>query len=231
MKIHHLTVEEAFASLRSGPDGLPATEAARRLAEYGPNAVETVRPEPLTLRFFKGFTHFFAIILWVAAGMAFFAEARSPDQGMATLGFAIIGVIVINGVFSFWQEYRAEKAILALQKLLPHQTKVIRDGRTELVPAEELVPGDLIVLEGGDTIPADCRVIEAFGVRVNNATVTGESLPHSRDAEPCAEAEYLYSRNILLAGTSVVSGEASATRVTGRDSPVMLAMFTRRANA
>jgi len=210
MKIHHLTVKEALASLRSGPEGLPAAEAARRIAEFGPNAVERVRREPLTLRFFKSFTHFFAIILWVAAGMAFFAETHDPGQGMATLGFAIIGVIVVNGIFSFWQEYRAEKAILALQKLLPHQTKVIRAGRTELVPSEELVPGDLIFLEAGDTIPADSRVIEAFGLRVNNATVTGESLPHSRDPEPCEEAEYLHSRNILLAGTSVVSGDAKA---------------------
>lgn len=210
MKIHHLTLEEAFASLRSGPEGLSAAEAVRRLAEYGPNAVEEVRGESLTLRFLKGFAHFFAIILWVAAGMAFFAEWRDPGQGMAMLGFAIIVVIVVNGVFSFWQEYRAEKAILALQKLLPRQTKVLRDGRTELVPAENLVPGDVIILEGGDTIPADCRVIEAFGLRMNNATITGESLPHSRDAEPCEEADYLHSRNILLAGTSVVSGDAKA---------------------
>ncbi len=210
MKIHHFSVEEAFASLRSGPEGLPAAEAARRLAEFGPNAVERIHRRPLMLRFFKSFTHFFAIILWVAAGMAFFAEARDPGQGMATLGFAVIGVIVVNGVFSFWQEYRAEKAILALQKLLPHQTKVLRNGRTELLPSEDLVPGDLIVLEGGDTIPADCRVVEAFGLRVNNATVTGESLPHSRDAEPCQEADYLHSRNILLEGTSIVSGDAKA---------------------
>ena len=105
MKIHQLTVEEAFASLRSRPEGLPAAEAARRLAEYGLNAVEKVRGEPLVLRFLKGFAHFFAITLWVAAGMAFFAEVRAPGQGMAILGFAIIGVIVVNGVFSFWQEY------------------------------------------------------------------------------------------------------------------------------
>jgi magnesium-transporting ATPase (P-type) len=78
------------------------------------------------------------------------------------------------------------------------------------VPAAELVPGDLIVLEAGDNIPADCRVIEAFSVRVNNATITGESLPHSRDADPCDEADFMQSRNVLLAGTSLVSGEAHA---------------------
>jgi sodium/potassium-transporting ATPase subunit alpha len=210
MKIHHFTVEEALASLRSGAEGLSPREAARRLAEYGPNSIEQVRRKSLPLRFIKGFTHLFAIILWIAAGLALFAEARDPGQGMATLGFAIIGVIIINGIFSFWQEYRAEKAILALQKLLPHQTKVCRDGRIELVPVLKLVPGDLIIVEAGDAIPADCRLIKSFSVRVNNATITGESLPHARDAEPCAETEYIHSRNILLAGTSIVSGNATA---------------------
>jgi magnesium-transporting ATPase (P-type) len=210
MKIHHLTVEEAFASLRSGPEGLPAEEAERRLEEYGPNAVEKARREPRTLRFLKGFTHFFAIILWVAAGMAFFAEVREPGQGMATLGFAIVGVIVINGVFSFWQEYRAERALDALRRLLPQQVKLRRDGITGQVSASGLVPGDVLFLEAGDKVPADCRVVEAFAMRVNNATITGEAVPHSRDGNVSEEADFLHSTNVLLAGTAVVSGEATA---------------------
>jgi sodium/potassium-transporting ATPase subunit alpha len=120
MKIHQMSLAEAFGSLQSGPTGLTATEATRRLAEFGPNVVEPVRGEPLTLRFLRGFTHFFALILWVAAGLAFFAEWRDPGQGMGTPGCAIIGVIVVNGAFSFWQEYRAEQALQALQNLLPH---------------------------------------------------------------------------------------------------------------
>ena len=210
MRIHHLTVEEAFASLQSGPQGLSAAEAVRRQAEFGPNVVEQAKREPLSLRFLKGFTHFFAIILWIAAALAFFAEIRDPGQGMATLGFAIIGVIFVNGVFSFWQEYRAEKALQALQELLPHETKVVRDGKVMKLVSAELVPGDVILLESGEDIPADCRLIEAFGVRVNTATVTGESLPHSRDERPSVEAELLHSTNVLLAGTSVVVGEAKA---------------------
>jgi sodium/potassium-transporting ATPase subunit alpha len=210
MKIHQMSLAEAFGSLQSGPTGLTATEATRRLAEFGPNVVEPVRGEPLTLRFLRGFTHFFALILWVAAGLAFFAEWRDPGQGMGTPGCAIIGVIVVNGAFSFWQEYRAEQALQALQNLLPHQVSVVRDGQTQRIPAAELVPGDVLLLEEGDAIPADCRLVEAFAVRVNNATVTGESLAHARDAGPSSEADLLHSGNVLLAGTWLVSGNGRA---------------------
>ena len=92
MKIHHLSVAEAFASVQSGPDGLMVVEAERRLAEFGPNQVEQLRHESLIRLFLKGFTHFFAIILWLAAGLAFVAEWRAPGQGMATLGFAVIAL-------------------------------------------------------------------------------------------------------------------------------------------
>ena len=210
MKIHHLTVTAALSSLKSGLDGLGDVEAARRLVEYGANEVEAVAQEPLLLTFAKEFVHFFAIILWIAAGLAFFADWREPGQHMATLGVAIVGVILINGMFSFWQTYRAERALAALKKLLPNTARVLRAGRARQVPAAELVPGDVILLEAGDILPADCRLVQAFSVRVNNATVTGESLPLSRDAEPCDAPDPMHGRNTLLAGTSLVSGEAKA---------------------
>jgi magnesium-transporting ATPase (P-type) len=94
VKIHQLTVEEAFASLHSGPEGLTTLEAARRLAEFGSNRVERVAGPSLWSRFVRGFTHLFAVILWVAAALAFVAEWRDPGQGMATLGFAIVGVFL-----------------------------------------------------------------------------------------------------------------------------------------
>lgn len=210
MKIHQLSAEQACASLHSTLDGLSENEAQRRLLEYGPNHVEEIGTEHLAVTFAREFTHFFALILWLAAALAFIAEWNDPGQGMATLGFAIIGVIVINGAFSFWQEYRAQNAVAALRNLLPPQVKVLRDGAAKRIPAADLVPGDVVLLEGGDAIPADCRLLEAFGVRVNIATVTGESLPKARDAKPSEEGEALHSRNVLLAGTTLVSGEARA---------------------
>ena len=158
----------------------------------------------------REFTHFFALILWVAAALAFFAESRSPGEGMWQLGVAVVAVILINGAFSYWQEYRAEKAIDALRKLLPQVVKVMRDGQLTTVPGEQLVPGDVILLEAGDNVPADCRLVAGNNVRVNASTITGESLPKARTAEQGGEGNLLDTRNVLLAGTSLVSGDARA---------------------
>src|ERR1700756_2603782 len=98
MKIQHLTTDEALASLRSRPSGLSAAEADRRLREFGPNQVEHHSKESSLSLLLKEFTHFFAILLWTAAALAFWAEHEDPGQGMATLGWAIIGVVVVNSL-------------------------------------------------------------------------------------------------------------------------------------
>jgi len=204
------TADPPSPSLHTSAAGLTASEARRRLAEFGPNRVEKVRRESLLLRFAREFTHFFAVILWLGAALAFFAEYFQPGQGMARLGIAIVGVILVNGVFSFWQEYKAERAVDALRQLLPQQATLLRGGEVVRQLAGELVPGDIVLLEEGDFVPADCRVVEAFGLRVNTATITGESLPEARSAGPHPERSPLFARNIVLAGTSVVSGQARA---------------------
>ena len=210
MHIHRLTADEALASLKTSPAGLAQTEAARRLAEFGPNHVEEVGREHLLLGFAREFTHFFAIILWAGAALAFLAEHFDPGQGMVRLGLAIVGVIVINGIFSFWQEYKAERAVAALRQLLPQKVKARRGGEIVEMRASGLVPGDIVLLEEGSLVPADCRLVEAFALRVNTATVTGESLPKARNTEPSMEESPLFAKNIALAGTSVVSGQARA---------------------
>ncbi|MBK7767719.1 MAG: cation-transporting P-type ATPase [Sulfuritalea sp.] len=210
MHIHGLGAEAALASLKTTAAGLDAAEAARRLAEFGPNHVEEVAREHLLLGFAREFTHFFAIILWIGAALAFLAEHFDPGQGMARLGVAIVGVIIVNGIFSFWQEYKAEQAVAALRQLLPQKVQALRDGTIVEMLATELVPGDIVLLEEGTLVPADCRLIEAFGLRVNTATVTGESLPKARSIEPSTEDSPLYAKNVVLAGTSVVSGQARA---------------------
>jgi len=210
MKIQLLSVDQAYASLRSSARGLADDEAQRRLAEYGPNRVEERRGDPQWKRLVREFTHLFARILWVGAALAFVGEWHDPGQGMATLGWAIVGVIVLNGVFSFWQEYRAERAVTALRSLLPRRVRVLRAARTVEVAAEALVPGDLVLLAGGDRVPADCRVVQSYALRVDTATVTGESRAAARSADPCVEDDPLHARNLLLAGTALVSGEATA---------------------
>jgi len=210
MHIHGLGVEQALASLKTSVAGLAPAEAARRLAEFGPNHVEEVPRENLLLAFAREFTHFFALILWIGAALAFGAEHFDPGQGMAKLGVAIVGVIIVNGIFSFWQEYKAEQAIAALRQLLPQKVQVLRAGAIAEVLATALVPGDIVLLEEGNLIPADCRLIEAFALRTNTATVTGESQPMALSTEPSAENSPLYAKNVVLAGTSVVSGQARA---------------------
>ncbi|MBS1219519.1 MAG: superfamily P-type ATPase, partial [Proteobacteria bacterium] len=210
MHTQSLDTARALASLKTSASGLAPAEVTRRLAEFGPNSVEEAAPENLLLSFAREFTHFFAVVLWIGAALAFVAEVFSPGEGMGRLGVAIVGVIFINGFFSFWQEYKAERAIAALRQLLPQQVKVMRAGEAVNIPATGLVPGDIVLLAEGDIIPADCRVVEAFGLRVNTATITGESRPKSRNAEPSSEDSPLFAKNILLASTSVVSGNARA---------------------
>ncbi len=211
MSIAHQTPAAALAALGSGEQGLSGQEARRRNTEFGPNRVEAAAREPLWLTLLREFSHFFALILWLAAGLAFLAEHFEPGQGMAELGFAIVGVIVINGCFSFWQAYRAEQALDALRQLLPQRVNVRRNAHVEEVDAAALVPGDVVLLAEGAKVPADCRILESWGVRVNLATLTGESRPKVRSAETDgAESDPLSARCLLLAGTLMVAGECSA---------------------
>jgi magnesium-transporting ATPase (P-type) len=209
-KLHQLSAAEAFRSLGSSERGLIGAEVARRRGEYGPHRIERVRRRSAVSRFLAEFTHFFAVILWAAAGLAFFAAVRGPGSGMAALGWAIVGVIVVNAVFSFSQEFRAERALERLQELLPHRAAVLRDGAAESAASEDVVPGDVLLLEEGDDVPADARVLAANGLRVNVSTVTGESVPVARDAEVNGDPEPLHASNVVLTGTSVVAGRATA---------------------
>jgi calcium-translocating P-type ATPase len=210
MAIHRLGVEEALASLGSSAQGLAPEEARRRLAEYGPNRIERARRAPLLLRFVREFTHLFAAILWLAAGLCFAMELVRPGEGMRTLGLAILAVIGVNGVFSFWQEYRAERALAALERLLPSRVRLLRGGRTVELLAAEVVPGDVVLLAEGDEVPADCRVIQSRALRLDIAMLTGESRPVGRDERASDEDDALQNRNTLLAGTSVVAGTGLA---------------------
>ncbi len=209
MKIHNLPKEEVFRSLVTSENGLTEEEAKRRLSEFGFNEIKEAKKKSLTIRFFEQFTHFLAILLWIGAGLAFLSEYLRPGEGMLTLGLAIVSVIFINAVFTFIQEYRAEKALEALKKLLPFYVKVVRDGKEKETHAREVVPGDLILISEGDKIPADARLIDTSILKVNNAPLTGESEPMMRDHEPF-DGELIESPNMAFAGTTVLSGSGKA---------------------
>ena len=196
---------EVFDLLVSAPDGLSSEGAARHLEEEGRNVIEKRRGTPLWRKFLSNFIHFFAILLWIAAFLSFVAD-------LPELGIACIGVIVINGIFSFWQEYKAEKAIESLQKILPKKARVMRDGVEIEVDAEELVPGELVLLEAGNSVSADARLVEAREMRVNNSALTGESEPQMRISEALGEGKASLADlpNLIFAGTSVVAGSGRA---------------------
>ncbi len=209
MKIHNISKKEVLQSLISSEKGLSEDEALRRLHEYGLNEIREVRKKPLSLRFLSQFTHFLAILLWIASALCFLSEYLHPGEGMLTLGVAIMAVIFINAVFTFIQEYRAERALEALKKLLPFFVKVLRDGTEREIHAREVVPGDIIILSEGDKIPADARLIESCELKVNNAPLTGESEPQLRSHEPF-DGDFIESYNIAFAGTTVLSGSGRA---------------------
>ncbi len=200
-----LAPAEVYAELGTSPDGLSPEEARSRLEKYGPNVLREAKKTPLIVKFLANFTHLMAILLWVASIMAFVAQ-------MPQLGVAVIAVIVINAVFSFWQEYRAEKATDELKKLLPTYARVIRGGEEQRLPASELVPGDVVVLAEGDHISADGRVVEEFELRTNNSTLTGESIPVRRTAEAMLQNGVSSAEvpNMVFAGTTVATGTGRA---------------------
>lgn len=205
MKINELAREQVFQSLVTAENGLPEEEAGRRLEEFGPNAIRAAGRRPLALRLLAQFTHFLAVLLWIAAGLSFLSAHYNPDEGMLHLGVAIVAVIILNAVFTFIQEERAERALDALRRLLPYQVRVVRSGVERSAPAEEVVPGDVVVLSEGDKVPADVRLVEAHGMRVNNASLTGESDPVVRRTDPFP-GDPINSPNIAFAGTTVVGG-------------------------
>lgn len=206
----NLPKEAIFSELGTGPDGLSGEEAARRLAKTGPNILKAAKGEPWILKLGRNFVSVFAILLWIAGGLCFI-----PGVDMPQLGIAIFVVIFVNAIFSFWQESKAEKAVEALQRLIPRDSSVLRDGQKIRVPAADLVYGDIIFLEEGDRIPVDARVIEANGLQVNNAVLTGESRPIYKMAAPLPDSGdswFLWTElpNMVFAGTSVASGSGKA---------------------
>jgi sodium/potassium-transporting ATPase subunit alpha len=208
MQIHRLSVEEALKALGTTDQGLSETEAERRLGEFGPNELLAAERIPVLTMLGKQCTHFLALLLWAAAALAFVADWMKPGEGMDLLGWAIVGVVGVNAVFSFVQEYKAERAIVALRRLLPMFVKVIRTGRIREVTASKLAPGDVVILAEGDRVPADGRVMTAVQFRVDNAPLTGESIPKTRTAAAATQGSLVESQNVVFAGTTILSGTA-----------------------
>lgn len=200
-----LPVAEVYPFLHTSDQGLAADEAVRRLQTVGPNRLQEAQGQPLYLRLLANFGHTMALLLWVGGLLALVAQ-------MPQLAFAIWAVNLINGAFSFWQEYKAEKATEALRKMLPHNVRVMRGSSELLIPAEELVPGDLMLLAEGDRISADARLVEESDLRVDQSTLSGESHPVRKTCEAVLLNNLTRAEipNLIYAGTNVAAGTARA---------------------
>ena len=200
-QIATLTSDAVFKSLGTSQAGLASDQVSELQAKYGKNLIQAGKKKSPILAFLSNFTHLMAILLWVAGIIAFVA-------GMPELGVAVWLVNLINGCFSFWQEHQADKATEALKKMLPSYVSVIRDGQQAQVLAEDLVPGDVMVLAEGDKISADGRVVRASDLQVDQSTLTGESNPVRKTADAVLEADLTAAEtpNLVFAGTSVSEG-------------------------
>ncbi len=201
-----LNKEDIYLELETGENGITETTARQRLEIYGYNKLRAIRRTPLILRFIYNFTNLLAVLMWIASGLSFWA-------GMPEAGWACLVVIFVNAIFSFWQEFKAERAIEALKKLIPSYARVIRDGVETKVHTGDIVPGDIIVIEEGDNIPADARLIEAQELRVNNSAFSGESKLSHKMAERFHDGKgflWLEMPNLIFAGTSVAGGMGKA---------------------
>jgi magnesium-transporting ATPase (P-type) len=203
--IYSLRSQDVFKSLETPPDGLDDAEAKSRLTLYGANLLSEQQKTPAWEKFIEPLVHPLAGILTLGAILAY-------ASGDYVSGTVILVLTLSNAFFSFWREYRAEQAVEKLQKVLPTYAHVMRNGQDQHIPSSEIVPGDLLILAEGDNIPADARVVEEYGLRTNNSTLTGESVP----ARKVADASYqqgiseLEQPNLIFAGTSIAAGTGRA---------------------
>ncbi|MCA9179094.1 MAG: cation-transporting P-type ATPase [Planctomycetales bacterium] len=204
-QIHEVADADVFGLLRSRPQGLTEPEVAARRREVGANRLQPPSRWNWLKSLAKQFLNFFSLLLDVAAAVCFIADTIQPGEGMGVLGWALLGVSVLDALFAFGQEMRAERAMEELRKFLPQQVRVRRGGEEQHVPAEELVPGDVLIVGEGDRIAADARLVESEGALVNNAPLTGESRSQPLRIGP-AKGRLIDSPNIIFAGSSVLRG-------------------------
>ncbi|MEK6849744.1 MAG: calcium-translocating P-type ATPase, SERCA-type [Nanoarchaeota archaeon] len=204
MSFHDTTAKEVLRELTATEGGLTTFEADRRRGRYGPNTLtDSTRTSVLTL-ILEQFASPIVWILLFAMGISLFVKEYAD--------FYVIAIIVVlNAILGFAQEYRAEKAIALLQKLTALKAKVIRDGREILLDAAELVPGDIVLLETGDKVPADCRILTATNLQTQEANLTGESTPVQKNTLPSSAGALISEKTCMLfASTIIVAGRAKA---------------------
>ena len=232
---HSLELDRVFRAIDARPEGLSAGEASGRLLRFGRNEIARRKPVSPVRLFFKQFANFFVMVLLFAAGLAYAVSYLPGEGGRRLTAFFILGIIALGVLLSFYQEYRAQKELDALDKLLISNATILRDGTPRQLDSAEVVPGDILILSHGQKVPADARVIESHSLRLDESALTGESLGVDKSAEPVAPDAPLAERTSMVFGSTYVthgSGLAVAVR-TGMSTEVgqiaaTLAQMTER---
>lgn len=209
MKFHTQTIHEVLTTFSTTSQGLSSEEVERRLSKYGPNELEEKKKRSLVLMFLDQFRDFMIMVLLVAAIISGFI-------GEIVDTIAIVVIVVLNAVIGFVQEYRAEKAMAALRLMTTPTTTVIRGGEKMSIPSREVVPGDIVLLSTGMVIPADLRLIEVAHMKVDEAALTGESIPVDKHTSPLKEEKVPLGdmKNMAFKGTIVKYGRGTGVVVT-----------------
>jgi len=204
MAFYQQEISELFTEFKSQKEGISPSEADKRIEEYGPNALLEKKKKPVWVLFLVQFKDFMILILAAAAII-------SGIVGDLTDTIIILVIIVLNAVLGFVQEYRAEKAMESLKKLTETQTTVIREAQTMAIPSTGLVPGDVVILEAGNMVPADIRLLETFSLKVDESSLTGESVSIDKIAEPISKPDLSPGDQLNMAfkGTLVTNGRAT----------------------
>ena len=214
MEYYQQTAREAFAAQGSGPEGLTAGQAAARLAKTGPNELRRAKKESLFQRFLQQMADPMIVVLLAAAALSALTAACAGESFADV--FIILAVVLINALLGVYQESKAEKAIEALQKMTAAHSRVLRGGRPATVASRELVPGDVVLLEAGCAVPADGRLVETAALKIEEAALTGESLPVEKSAAalPAGRAVPLGDRHCMAYMGSTVSAGRGRLLVT-----------------
>lgn len=214
MQTFKLDISQLFEKFHTSEDGLSTKEAHERLVHFGLNEIRDTYRKNYIKEYLKQYIQFFAILLEAAAFLAFIANAYMPEQGNDILAYAILVAVFINATFTFWQEYKVDKAMETLLRLMPTMVKVMRNFDRETIDAKDLVPGDIIILEEGDRIAADAVLIQNSNLYIDTSTLNGESRPSRRELEcDSGVSRVIDAKNMVYGGTSVVSGGAKAVVV------------------
>jgi P-type Ca2+ transporter type 2C len=211
---HHETAEAVIAALGSdGTYGLSRAEAQRRLAEFGPNQLKSAPETPWWKRLLEQFENFLVIILLIATVVSVveWLLQNPRESALPYEAIVILAIVILNALLGFFQEARAERSVRALMALAAPEATVIREGERQRIVADEIVPGDIILVEAGDKIPADARLIEDANLHTDEAPLTGESMPVTKDRRPVdANVGIGDRRNMLYSATVATYGRGRA---------------------